>query len=160
MSRCLSEPGLVATLGANARRTFAENFSIDRLGKTFARLIEQAEEKAMTPLISVLMPVYNPDLKFLEEAIESVRGQTHENWELCIADDRSTDERVRPFLEEMAQRDSRLKIVFREANGGIAACSNSALALAERRMVRAARPGRSAGGERPRRSRTRERGPS
>ena len=84
----------------------------------------------MTPLISVLMPVYNPDLKFLEEAIESVRRQTYEDWELCIADDRSTGERVRPFLEEMSKRDARLKIVFRETNGGIAACSNSALALA------------------------------
>ncbi len=84
----------------------------------------------MTPLLSVLMPVYNPELKFLEEAIESVRGQSHENWELCLADDGSTDERVRPFLEEMAQRDARLKVVFRETNGGIAACSNSALVAA------------------------------
>ncbi|MEO5718442.1 MAG: glycosyltransferase, partial [Chthoniobacterales bacterium] len=69
-------------------------------------------------------------LKFLEEAIESVRRQTHENWELCLADDGSTDERVRPFLEEIAQRDARLKIVIRGTNGGIAACSNSALGLA------------------------------
>ncbi len=44
LSRCLSEPGLVATLGANARRTFTENFSIDRLGKSFARLIEQVRK--------------------------------------------------------------------------------------------------------------------
>ncbi len=84
----------------------------------------------MTPLISVLMPVYNPDLEFLEEAIESVLEQTYEHWELCIADDRSTDERTRPFLEEMARRNRRLKIFLRDENGGIAACSNSALALA------------------------------
>lgn len=45
LSRCLSEPGLVATLGENARRTFTENFSIERLGKSFARLIEQVREK-------------------------------------------------------------------------------------------------------------------
>ncbi len=45
LSRCLNEPGLVATLGANARRTFHENFSIDRLGKSFARLIEQVRGK-------------------------------------------------------------------------------------------------------------------
>ncbi|MBA3606961.1 MAG: glycosyltransferase [Chthoniobacterales bacterium] len=84
----------------------------------------------MTPLISVLVPVYNPDLKFLEEAIASVRGQSHEDWELCVADDGSTDPQTRPFLEEMERRDARFRIVFREANGGIAACSNSALALA------------------------------
>ncbi|MBA2434405.1 MAG: glycosyltransferase [Verrucomicrobiota bacterium] len=84
----------------------------------------------MTPVISVLMPVYNPALRFLEEVIESVRAQSYAPWELCVADDRSTDERVRPFLEEKGKRDSRIKLVFREANGGIAACSNSALALA------------------------------
>ena len=84
----------------------------------------------MTPPISVLVPVYNPDLTFLEEAIESVRRQSYENWELCLADDGSTDERVRPFLEKWAAHDSRLKVVFRETNGGIAASSNSALALA------------------------------
>ena len=45
LSRCLSEPELVSTLGGNARRTFTENFSIDRLGKSFARLIEQVRKK-------------------------------------------------------------------------------------------------------------------
>lgn len=45
MGRCLNEPGLVKTLGANARRTFAQNFSIDRLGKSFARLIQQVRRK-------------------------------------------------------------------------------------------------------------------
>jgi glycosyltransferase involved in cell wall biosynthesis len=45
LSRCLHEPGLVATLGANARRTFAKNFSIDRLGETFTRLIKEVRRK-------------------------------------------------------------------------------------------------------------------
>jgi GT2 family glycosyltransferase len=84
----------------------------------------------MTPLISVLMPVYNPELKFLEEAIESVRGQSFVDWELCIADDHSSDTHVRSFLEELGKRDARIHIAFRETNGGIALCSNSALALA------------------------------
>lgn len=84
----------------------------------------------MTLRLSVLMPVYNPGLEFLEEAIDSVRAQSYENWELCMADDCSTDERLRPFLEDQARRDSRIKAVFREKNGGIALCSNSALALA------------------------------
>ena len=85
---------------------------------------------AAQPLISVLMPVYNPDFKFLAEAIESVRGQIYPGWELCVADDHSTDDQARPFLEEMAERDARLKIFFRDENSGIALCSNSALALA------------------------------
>ena len=43
------------------------------------------------PTISILMPVYDPDPKWLTEAIESVRAQIYPNWELCIADDLSAD---------------------------------------------------------------------
>ncbi len=45
----------------------------------------------LKPTISVLMPVYNPDPKWLTEAIESVRAQIYPNWELCIADDLSAE---------------------------------------------------------------------
>ncbi len=82
------------------------------------------------PRISVLLPVYNPDLTLLAAAIESVRGQSYENWELCLADDASTEPATRPFLEQLAASDRRIHITFREKNGHIAAASNSALALA------------------------------
>jgi len=82
------------------------------------------------PLISVLLPVYNPDLNFLHSAIASVQSQIYQAWELCIADDASTDARVRLFLEEIALREARIRLVFRETNGHIAACSNAALELA------------------------------
>jgi len=82
------------------------------------------------PLISIILPVYNPDLDFLEAAIDSVRHQIYEHWELCIADDASTDSEVRPFLEKAAASNARIKLTFRERNGHIAACSNSALELA------------------------------
>ena len=82
------------------------------------------------PLISVLLPVYNPDLDLLGAAIDSVRNQIYERWELCIADDASTNLQVRPFLERIARSDSRIKLILREENRHISACSNSALALA------------------------------
>jgi glycosyltransferase involved in cell wall biosynthesis len=82
------------------------------------------------PLISVLLPVYNPHLGLLEAAIESIERQIYERCELCIADDASTDPDVRPFLERKAQDDSRIKLTFRERNGHISACTNSALKLA------------------------------
>ncbi len=45
--RCIEEPGLIASLGENGRRTFSENFSIDRLGERFSALIERVRtEKA------------------------------------------------------------------------------------------------------------------
>ena len=82
------------------------------------------------PLISVLLPVYNPDLGLLEAAIDSVRGQIYERWELCIADDASTIPEVHAFLERIARSDSRIKLTLRKENRHISACSNSALALA------------------------------
>jgi len=82
------------------------------------------------PLISIVLPVYNPDLQFLRAAVDSIRNQIYERWELCVADDASTDPEVRPFLEEMTGSDARIKLTFREKNGHISACSNSALALA------------------------------
>jgi glycosyltransferase involved in cell wall biosynthesis len=82
------------------------------------------------PLITVVMPTYNPKPEWLIEAIESVRKQIYPNWELCIADDASTDKSIRPILESYAREDSRIKVVFREKNGHISAASNSALDLA------------------------------
>lgn len=83
------------------------------------------------PKITVVMPVYNPNPIWLEQAIDSVRTQSYPNWELCIADDASTDPEIRPLLERYAQMDKRIKVVFRERNGHISAASNSALALAQ-----------------------------
>jgi glycosyltransferase involved in cell wall biosynthesis len=82
------------------------------------------------PLMSILLPVYNPELKLLEAAIDSVRNQIYPHWELCIAEDASTNAGVRPFLEEAARGDPRIKVTFRQSNGHISACSNSALSLA------------------------------
>src|SRR5262245_7485276 len=82
------------------------------------------------PLISVILPVYNSDLKFLERAITSVRRQIYENWEVCVADDASTDLRIKPFLEKLTSEDRRIKVLFRDKNGHISASSNSALSLA------------------------------
>jgi len=83
------------------------------------------------PLISVLMPVYNTPEKWLLRAIESVRAQIYNQWELCIADDASAAPHIRPLLEKAAREDPRIKIVFRETNGHICAASNSALTLAQ-----------------------------
>ncbi|CAE6518407.1 Glycosyltransferase, GT2 family [Nitrosomonas nitrosa] len=82
------------------------------------------------PTISVIMPVYNSIELFLRQAIESVLAQSYTNWELCIADDASTQPHVRVILNEYVQRDPRIKVIYRAENGHISAASNSALALA------------------------------
>ncbi|MEM2174693.1 MAG: glycosyltransferase family 2 protein [Candidatus Micrarchaeia archaeon] len=83
------------------------------------------------PKISIIMPVYNSPEKFLRKAIESVINQIYPNWELCIADDASTETHVIDVLNEYQNKfPERIKVIFREKNGHICEASNSALSLA------------------------------
>lgn len=82
------------------------------------------------PLLSLLMPVYNPRPAFLEAALEAVRGQTDPCWELCVADDASTDPATGEILRRHMTEDPRIRVVFRERNGHISAASNTALDMA------------------------------
>ena len=93
------------------------------------RLAERVTSLPERPLISVLMPSYNPNPAWLREAIESVREQIYPNWELCIADDASPSQEVRAILKSYADSDPRIKVAFRPKNGHISAASNSALEL-------------------------------
>lgn len=85
---------------------------------------------AYRPLVSIVMPVYQPPIGLLDAAIRSVVDQVYPHIELCIADDRSPDPRVRKCLEEWKARDPRVKVVYRMENGHISRASNSALELA------------------------------
>ncbi|HYR79016.1 MAG TPA: glycosyltransferase, partial [Candidatus Dormibacteraeota bacterium] len=87
------------------------------------------ERFATTPLISIVMPVYNPSPAHLRAAIQSVRGQLYPHWELCVVDDASPAKHVERILARYAKHDRRIKIQRREQNGGIAAASNDALGL-------------------------------
>lgn len=98
--------------------------------RAIEKIKAEISEFSEAPKISVVMPVFNVSLNFLEEAIKSVQNQIYENWELCIADDASTDKEIRSFLESLTKQDSRIKVVFREKNGHISAAANSALELA------------------------------
>lgn len=97
---------------------------------TVALRAREAEQLARQPLISVVMPVYNSPERWLRSCIESVLNQAYPHWELCVADDASTDGSVRRVLEEYAARDPRIKVAYRDVNGHIAEASNTALALA------------------------------
>ena len=91
---------------------------------------EQIAQFDYSPLISVLLPVYNSNLKWLRRAILSVQKQLYPCWELCIVDDASTDRKIWPFLQRCARRDRRIKLMRRTENGHISAASNDALRLA------------------------------
>ena len=87
------------------------------------------------PLISIVVPVYNTEEKYLREMIESVRGQLYVRWELCLADDASSVPHVDRTLREYAALDPRIKTATRPTNGHVCAATNSALALATGEFV-------------------------
>lgn len=83
------------------------------------------------PEIAVIVPVYNPEPRFLREALDSVLAQRYDRWQLCVADDASTNPDIASILREYAAREPRLRLTFREQNGHISRASNSALELAD-----------------------------
>lgn len=87
------------------------------------------------PLISILLPTYNTKGTFLRACINSVIDQSYENWELCIVDDNSPDQKVRDIILEYQSQDKRIKSIFRTENGHICNASNDALSLATGRFV-------------------------
>ena len=86
------------------------------------------------PLVTVLTPVYNTDPKWLARAVESVRRQTYPHWQLVLADDGSTSEPTLEYLRSLAD-DAAIEVLLAEANEGIAAASNRALAAAEGEFI-------------------------
>lgn len=91
---------------------------------------EQSKKFDYRPLISIAMPVYNVEIKWLEKCIDSVINQTYDNWELCISDDASTDPKIKKCLEAYEKKEPRIKVVFRKENGHISLATNSALEIA------------------------------
>ena len=97
-------------------------------------ITELEEQRAFTfkykPKISIIMPTYNTPREYLIKAIESVISQTYHNWELCIADDASTEIHVKEILKYYKEKDERIKVIYRTENGHISKASDSALSIA------------------------------
>ena len=69
-----------------------------------------------TPLISVIVPVYNAEM-YLEECVDSIRAQTYENIEILLVNDGSTDG-SKALCEGYAGKDKRIRLLSKE-NGGL-----------------------------------------
>ncbi len=80
------------------------------------------------PKVSVLMPVYNTNEKYLLESIESILSQTYKNFELIILDDNSTDKNLEKIIK--SYQDDRILYVRNEQNLGISLSRNKLLDLA------------------------------
>ena len=92
------------------------------------------ELAARSPLISILVPTYNTPEPWLRRCLDSVLEQTCGNWELCIHDDCSPDDRVREVLAEYAEH-PRIHVSLGQENQGITGATNSAFELASGEFV-------------------------
>src|SRR5690606_25710321 len=72
---------------------------------------------------------WNTSEAMLQAMLRSVQEQWYPHWELCIADDASTEPHVRRMLEDHARRDPRIKLHLGDANRGVSHATNQALAL-------------------------------
>jgi len=97
--------------------------------------LEDIRTFARTPVISVLMPVFNTDAGWLTAAVESMRAQIYPRWELCLVNDASTKAHIAPLLATFVASDPRIKLKSLATNEGISGASNHALALASGEFV-------------------------
>lgn len=72
--------------------------------------------KIENTLVSIVMPSYNSE-QFIAESIESVKAQSHNEWELLICDDCSTDGTF-DIAYSLAERDKRIKVFKNFENKG------------------------------------------
>ncbi|MGD1713248.1 glycosyltransferase family 2 protein, partial [Dapis sp. BLCC M172] len=93
---------------------------------------KKEEERAdfYQPSISILTPTWNSSLDWFVETVLSVLNQSIYDWEWCIVDDGSKQPEIRNVLAGLAEKESRIKVLFSEDNGGISAATNRALKMA------------------------------
>lgn len=127
-----TQMGLSVSAELSSKKWLEQNFP-DYM--KIATLRKEASAFTYQPLISIVVPTYNTDRKFLCECFDSVLGQVYENWELCIVDDASPDATVREIIKEYSNYDSRIKYQFLKTNRHISGASNEAIKLAKGEFV-------------------------
>ena len=85
-------------------------------------------KSTQTPFVSVIMPVYRAE-KFLEESVLSVLNQSFGAFELLLVNDCSPD-RSGEICDELASRDSRIKVIHLSQNSGASKARNAAMEVA------------------------------
>lgn len=84
------------------------------------------------PKISILLPVFNIETKWLDKAIASVLNQWYPNWELCIVDDFSSNKDIHTYLNKLIQQNQqKVKVKFLSQRSGISKATNEAFGMSD-----------------------------
>jgi GT2 family glycosyltransferase len=87
------------------------------------------------PLISIIVPVYKTECKWLDKCISSVVRQHYTNWELILVDDASEKDDLKQLMDTWASRDGRIRAYYLEENCGIADATNFGIKQAKGRFI-------------------------
>ncbi len=88
-----------------------------------------------TPLVSVVMSVFNEPERYLRESIESVLRQTLNNFEFIIVLDNPEYEKAYEIVNSYAKSDNRIKIISNKENEGLASSLNKAFSIARGKFI-------------------------
>lgn len=92
---------------------------------------EEQTEFSRDIKFSILVPLYNTPLRYLNEMLRSVQAQTYKNWELCLADGSDEEYReVGELVEKYCKDDKRIIYKRLERNGGISENTNACIEMA------------------------------
>ncbi|MDI2112329.1 glycosyltransferase [Commensalibacter nepenthis] len=80
-----------------------------------------------TPLISIICPVYQPEMKFFKDAVASILKQTYQNWELILVDDGGKSTDIQKEIKQLVKQDSRIQSVILKTNKGISEATNAGI---------------------------------
>jgi teichuronic acid biosynthesis glycosyltransferase TuaG len=83
----------------------------------------------MANLVSIITPTYN-SAKYISETIQSVQNQTHQNWEMIIVDDGSTDHTI-SIVEGFKKSETRIHLIKQNKNVGPAITRNKGIEFAK-----------------------------
>ena len=97
--------------------------------------VDKYEKLKYKPLFSFIIPTYNVSRKLLSECLNSLLNQSYDNFEICIADDCSTNEETIDTLKEYIKKDKKIKVTFRKQNGMISKASNTAISMAKGEFI-------------------------
>jgi len=131
--RTIREQGLATALEKTKNFLSPQNINVRYFYYSYKQLFLSDEIKQemqafkIQPTISIVMPVYNVEPKWLALAIDSIERQWYPHWELCIVDDASTNQSTLDFLQSLNHPQFCIKYLSKNQN--ISAATNQAVSL-------------------------------
>lgn len=99
-----------------------------QLSKDQAAVVHALMEQQ--PLISLIIPVYKVEPRWLDLCLRSVAAQHYDNWEAILVDDGSNQKELTSLMRDWQKRDSRFRLIQFETNRNISAATNAGLEIA------------------------------